>query len=121
MAWSATPDAYSGAVADESRYRISVEEFDRRTPKVHARPVDPDDPDGEMTPASAFAMVEQPEPPPNPNTVEGFVAGIGAIGSRAAGGGSQTAVGRRAAASQRWLILLIALPFVIAVVVGFFH
>ncbi len=105
-------------MADESKYRISVEEFDRRTPKVHARPVDPEDPDGEMQPATAFAMVEQPEPPPNPNTVEGFIAGIGRIGSVGSAGGT---VGRRAERSQRALILIIALPFVIAILVALFH
>jgi hypothetical protein len=106
-------------VADDSRYRMSLEQFERDTPRVHARPVDPGDPDGEMEPGTAFAMVEQPEPPPNPNTVEGLIAGFGKIGSVSAG--STTATGRRAYASQRALIALIALPFVIAVIVALVH
>jgi hypothetical protein len=91
-------------VADESKYRISVQEFDRRTPKVHARPVDPDDPDGEMTPATAFAMVEQPEPPPNPNTVEGFIAGIGKLGAvaRSGVGARPRSAGGQSGRRRRW-------------------
>ncbi|MGH3743433.1 MAG: hypothetical protein ACRDTP_01060 [Mycobacteriales bacterium] len=65
----------------DSPYRMSIAEFQRRTPRVHARPVDPDDPDGEMEPATAFAAVEQPDPPPNPNLIEGMIAGLGRIGS----------------------------------------
>ncbi len=102
----------------DSRYRISLEQFERETPRVHARPVDPDDPDGEMSPGTAFAMVEQPEPPPNPNTIEGIIAGVGKMASAAAAGGT---TGRRARQSQRALILIIALPFLIALLVVLFH
>lgn len=105
-------------MAEPSKYRISVEEFDRRTPKVHPRPVDPGDPDGEMEPATAFVAVEQPEPPPNPNLIEGMIAGIGRIGSVGSAGGT---TGRRAQASQRGLIILIALPFLVAVLIALFH
>lgn len=109
-------------MSEPSKYRISVDEFDRRTPKVHARPVDPDDPDGEMTPATAFAMVEQPEPPPNPNTVEGFIAGLGALGAGGSvGGGGDTAVGRRAQRAQWGIAVVIALPFLLAVLVVLLH
>jgi hypothetical protein len=106
-------------VPEDSRFRMSLEQFERETPRVHARPVDPEDPDGEMTPGTAFAMVEQPEPPPNPNTVEGLIAGLGKIGSVSAG--SSTTTGRRAHASQRALLLMIALPFVVAVIVVLLH
>lgn len=75
-----------------------------------------------MTPATAFAMVEQPEPPPNPNTVEGFIAGLGALGAgRSVGGGADTAVGRRAQRSQWGILVVIALPFLVAVLVVLLH
>ncbi len=101
-------------MAEDSPYKISLEEFTKQSPRLYGQPADPDDPEGEIRPATAFAEVVQPEPPPNPNMIEGMIAGLGRIGAAtSADDATSRRVGRMMAiiGSLILLVILIGLGF----------
>lgn len=92
----------------ESPFKMPYAEFRRRTPRVYGQPRDPLDPDGEIEPATATAVVEHREPDPNPYTIEGLIAGIGKMSTSAAHGDV------RARRATRLMMCIYLAPFVVA-------